>query len=54
LEDDMPGVGFPRWNVELLKVRNGKPGSWQIEWKAGKFLHLPQFITIPQEQRKTG
>jgi protein ImuA len=25
LEDGMPGLGFPRWNVELLKVRNGNP-----------------------------
>lgn len=28
-EDGLPGVGFPRWNVELLKVRNGTPGMWQ-------------------------
>ena len=26
LEDGMPGVGVPRWNVELLKISNGKPG----------------------------
>jgi protein ImuA len=30
--DGLPGVGFPRWNIELTKVRNGKPGSWQVEW----------------------
>lgn len=30
LEDGMPGVGFFRWNVQLLKVRNGEPGSWQV------------------------
>jgi protein ImuA len=34
---DMPGVGFPRWQVELLKVRNGKTGSWQVEWLADRF-----------------
>ncbi|MCB9047246.1 MAG: Error-prone repair protein ImuA [Chitinophagales bacterium] len=28
----MPGVGFPRWNIELIKVRNGIPMSWQVEW----------------------
>lgn len=56
LEDDMPGVGFPRWNVELLKIRNGKPGIWQMEWKAARFHPIPPRITsIPQEQkRKTG
>jgi protein ImuA len=37
LDGDMPGVGFPRWNVELLKVRNGNPGSWIMEWSAGRF-----------------
>lgn len=40
LEDGMPGVGFPRWNVELLKVRNGNPGAWKIEWQAGSFRPL--------------
>ncbi|MBV4358938.1 ImuA family protein [Pinibacter aurantiacus] len=37
LPNDMPGVGFPRWQVELLKVRNGKPGAWIIEWSTGQF-----------------
>jgi protein ImuA len=36
-EDGMPGVGFPRWNVALEKVRNGKPGEWQMEWSEGRF-----------------
>jgi protein ImuA len=38
LEDGLPGVGFPRWQVELLKVRNGNPGCWQVEWVAGSFV----------------
>jgi protein ImuA len=37
LGDGMPGVGFPRWRVELLKVRNGNPGVWTIEWSKRKF-----------------
>jgi len=36
-ENGLPGLGFPRWNVELLKVRNGKAGTWQMEWAAGSF-----------------
>ncbi|PWV47014.1 ImuA family protein [Chitinophaga sp. S165] len=36
LEEGMPGVGFPRWHVELLKVRNGRPGVWNMEWADGK------------------
>ncbi|REA58174.1 Error-prone repair protein ImuA [Dyadobacter luteus] len=35
--DGMPGVGFFRWHVELLKVRNGEPGSWDIQWMPGHF-----------------
>lgn len=41
LPDGLPGVGFPRWEVELEKIRNGKPGVWQIGWRNGTFRHLP-------------
>lgn len=55
LPNGMPGVGFPRWNVELLKVRNGKPGSWQIEWVADRFRHISNTESIPIEvHKKTG
>lgn len=36
-ESNLPGVGFPKWNVELLKVRNGKPGAWEMVWRNGRF-----------------
>lgn len=35
--DGLPGIGFPRWQVELLKVRNGRPGCWEVEWIKNKF-----------------
>ncbi|MEO7984772.1 MAG: Error-prone repair protein ImuA [Bacteroidota bacterium] len=55
LPGDMPGVGFPRWKVELLKVRNGKPGKWQLEYSAGRFWHIPTVTAIPiEQQKKTG
>jgi protein ImuA len=41
LPEGLPGVGFPRWEVELIKMRNGKPGTWQIEWLDGTFRYLP-------------
>ena len=55
-DDDLPGVGFPRWNVELLKIRNGKPGTWQMEWSGGKFRYIfPVINSLSQElKRKTG
>lgn len=36
--DGLPGIGFPRWQVNLLKVRNGTPGSWNLEWIDGQFI----------------
>jgi protein ImuA len=52
-ETILPGIGFPRWNVELLKVRNGKPGSWRMEWRKGRFQLKHQAIgTAIEEQRK--
>ena len=55
LTNDMPGVGFPRWDVELLKVRNGHPGKWQIEFAAGRFRHISKAAAIPLvQQKKTG
>jgi protein ImuA len=47
LRPGMPGVGHPRWQVELLKVKNGQPGSWTLEWKNNAFLH-PQKEQIQQ------
>ncbi len=51
-ENDLPGIGFPQWNVELLKVRNGRPGSWQLEWVNGSFRHVYPFVSITREQQK--
>lgn len=50
--NDLPGVGFPRWNVELLKVRNGKPGKWQLEWAAGSFKHIYKLASLDNEQQR--
>ena len=57
LEGDMPGVGFPRWQVELLKVRNGKTGKWKVEWATDHFALIPDQV-IPaisgDPERKAG
>jgi protein ImuA len=38
--DELPGIGFPKWHVELLRIRNGRPGAWDIQWKKGMFVHI--------------
>lgn len=55
-QDEAPGLGFPRWNVELLKVRNGKPGTWQVEWTTTGFREVPRFAPAVSQTnlRKTG
>lgn len=55
LKNGMPGVGFPRWKVELLKVRNGYPGKWEVEYAAGNFRVLSEMKAVHvQPQKKTG
>ncbi|MBS1604971.1 MAG: Error-prone repair protein ImuA [Bacteroidetes bacterium] len=56
VEDGMPGPGAPRWNIELTRIRNGVPGSWQTEWRAGRFCFEtpPAQVFLEGLQRKTG
>lgn len=54
-EEGMPGLGFPRWQVELLKVRNGKPGSFILEWAGEKFEEVKkQTVWSEPEGRQIG
>lgn len=51
--DDLPGIGFPKWRVHLQRIRNGKPGTWDIQWIDGRFIpvYQPSFTTQqPQQQ----
>lgn len=47
----LPGVTLPSWNVELLKVRGGSTGSWQLVWMDGSFHSLPEAVPIPDQTR---
>jgi len=47
--DGLPGLGFPRWQVELLRVRNGQPGKWIIEWAGNKFVLVNETVVKQQE-----
>lgn len=49
----LPGVGFPCLEVELAKIRNGRPGIWQFEWKNGIFRIIPDRDKIAVKQQIT-
>ena len=59
--DGLPGIGYPRWRVELSRVRNGKPGVWEVAWINGRFVHVSKLSpalligdALTMGQRKTG
>lgn len=56
LTNGMPGVGHPRWKVQLQKIRNGKPGYWEMEWANKQFqlIDRPDIFLEKEQQLKTG
>ncbi len=55
LPPGLPGVGYPRWKIELLKVRNGIPGSWELSFVNGQFRHAIKTPVMPlHAKQKTG
>ncbi len=38
LPGGLPGVGFPGWRVELTRIRNGRPGAWNLFWESRRFV----------------
>ncbi|RZJ82359.1 MAG: Error-prone repair protein ImuA [Flavobacterium sp.] len=42
---ELPGIGFANWKVELLKVRNGTPTSFNVAWLNGQFTNVAQIET---------
>ncbi|MCW0484615.1 ImuA family protein [Gaoshiqia sediminis] len=53
---ELPGVGFPCLEVELVKIRNGRPGVWQFEWKNGTFNLITErsriTVKLPELQKQ--
>jgi protein ImuA len=56
--DDLPGIGFPKWRVELLRIRNGIPGAWDMHWANDSFqlssMDNPVEVFQRQLQKKAG
>jgi protein ImuA len=49
--DDMPGVGYPKWKVELLRVRNGRPDTWEIKCVNGKLVPVYENVSENSEHQ---
>lgn len=52
--DDLPGIGSPRWHVELLRIRNGRPGAWKLHWRDGKLQLAEDALPTVEQQQQTG
>ncbi len=49
----LPGVGLPHWEVRLSKIRNGKPGTWHVQWTPDGFqVVVERTPAIPLTIRK--
>lgn len=53
-ENNLPGVGFANWQVNLLKVRNGSPASFGIAWRNGQFHKIAIPIQHPLNRKAVG
>lgn len=51
--DELSGIGFPKWRVNLQRIRNGKPGTWDIQWIDGRFVpvYQPSFTILQTQQQ---
>ena len=54
LADGLPGVGHPRWEVQLLKVRNGSTGTFLIEWAQNHFQEYVEPIEQTTHTKQAG
>lgn len=52
--DNLPGIGFPIWKVELLRVRNGQPGVWNVQWADQQFNYPQAPDTKDYQPAKAG
>lgn len=51
LRTGVPGVGLPRWQVDLTKIRNGTPGTWILEWYRQQFRTVTPLATPEKSQQ---
>lgn len=53
IDKEFPGVGFPRWEIELKKIRNGRPGRWSVEWRPDGIHSLDENVIARPDVYRT-
>jgi len=43
-----PGIGHPRWQVELLRCRGGGPACWEVEVRGGKVRDATDIVSLAE------
>jgi protein ImuA len=52
---DLPGIGYSCWDIQLLKVKNGRPDCWRVSWLNDRFEPIAEKeISIPFIERHAG
>ena len=46
VKGEEPGVGQPRWRVELLRCRGGEPACWEVEVREGKMADATDSLSL--------
>jgi protein ImuA len=46
VEGEEPGIGQPRWRVELLRCRGGAPACWEVEVREGKMADATGSVSL--------
>ncbi len=57
VQDGLPGVGNPVWDVQLEKIRNGKIGNWLLQWDGDTIKEVKTkeaIIASTMLRKKTG
>jgi protein ImuA len=50
--EELPGVGFPVWKVELMRIRNGRTGIWEVKWANNRFIATEVPVSAISERKK--
>jgi len=43
-----PGIGHPRWRVELLRCRGGEPACWEVEVREGRVANATDTVSLAE------